>query len=176
MDIMTPILDGISATEQIKSAHAEVNVIGFTAYDNPSLLCRLLEAGASGIIHKLSVTHAIKDAIRVVARGGSYLDPAFRFMSLHPQHRPSLADIIKRRRLSPREKFVLLNIAEGLSNHQIAKELRISIKTVETYKSRFVKKLGLRSRAQIVSFAAAEGWIRGDSTMRISRSSDAFPS
>jgi DNA-binding NarL/FixJ family response regulator len=96
-------------------------------------------------------------AIRAVAAGGLFLDPAIASKALAPTAEPALSagHVL----LSPREEDVLRHTARGLSNKEIAAQLEISTKTVETYKARAIEKLALRTRSEIVRYGAGRGWL-----------------
>ncbi|HEX2780080.1 MAG TPA: response regulator transcription factor, partial [Gemmatimonadaceae bacterium] len=105
-------------------------------------------------------------AVRTVAAGGTYLDPSITAMMVNGYLQSAEAvDEAPGDSLSDREREVLVRIARGFSNKEIAAELGLSVKTVETYKGRMAEKLGLRTRVDIVRYAARQGWL-GDSTDR----------
>ena len=95
-----------------------------------------------------------------MAAGGVYLDPSVaRTIVANYMHKPSLGEAVQRSQLSERETEVLCLIAKGYTNKEIAAQLDLSVKTVETYKTRLLKKLDLRSRADIVRYALRQGWL-----------------
>jgi DNA-binding NarL/FixJ family response regulator len=158
MDVSMPDVNGVEATREIRRRWPDVRVLALTVHEDRSYLRDLTEAGASGYVLKRSAAEDLVHALKVVARGDTYLDPAVTAVMLgrlSRAHRTadSSAD------LSEREAEVLLLIAQGLSNKEIAARLRISVKTVETYKARSMEKLGLSGRADIVRFALQKGWL-----------------
>ena len=158
MDVSMPDVNGVEATREIRRRWPDVRVLALTVHEDRSYLRDLTEAGASGYVLKRSAAEDLVHALKVVARGDTYLDPAVTAVMLGRLSRghrtaDSSAD------LSEREAEVLLLIAQGLSNKEIAARLRISVKTVETYKARSMEKLGLSGRADIVRFALQKGWL-----------------
>ena len=108
---------------------------------------------------KRSAAEDLLRAIRAVAAGGIYLDPAVADKALPNTTRLNAATSPPEEVLSPREDKVLRLTAQGFSNKEIAGQLDISIKTVETHKARAAEKLSLRTRADIVRYAASHGWL-----------------
>jgi DNA-binding NarL/FixJ family response regulator len=158
MDVSMPDVNGVEATREIRRRWPGVRVLALTVHEDRSYLRDLTEAGASGYVLKRSAAEDLVHALRVVARGDMYLDPAVTAVLLGRLSRPrGTADSSVD--LSEREAEVLLLIAQGLSNKEIAARLRISVKTVETYKARSMEKLGLSGRADIVRFALQKGWL-----------------
>lgn len=161
MDVSMPVLSGAQATAQIKRALPDIRIIAFTVHEDRSYIRQLLEAGASGYISKRSASDELIRAIRATAGGGAYIDPAvagtvvlgFVAQSVS-QPSPSIDA------LSEREADVLRLIAMGLASKEIASRLNISVRTVETYRSRAMEKAGLASRAEIVRYAIGRGWLR----------------
>ena len=101
-------------------------------------------------------------AVRTVAAGGTYIDPAVAGAVVEGYLDPrTTADDATHERLSDREREVLMRVATGFSNKEIAAELGVSVKTVETYKARAAEKLGLKTRVEIVRYAARQGWLQG---------------
>ena len=161
MDISMPGLNGAGATDRLKVASPQIKVLVLSSYEDEVYVRQLMTAGACGYVLKRSAADDLVKAIRVVHSGGTYLDPfvAGKVMS-HLVARETSGG--SREVLSERESTVLRLIAQGHTNREIAEKLHLSIKTIETYKTRFREKLDLRSRADIVRYALAQGWI-GDS-------------
>ena len=159
MDVSMPRLDGAQATEQIKLVCPQLRVLALTAYEDKSHTRRLLAAGASGYLLKRAAGDEIIHALRVVAAGGVYIDPVVAGKVVDSFIRkPVSGDAIPGDGLSEREQEVVKQIAWGYSNKEIAVQLGVSAKTVETYKTRLMEKLGLRSRPEIVRYALEQGW------------------
>lgn len=164
MDLSMPVLSGAEATLRVRGECPGVKVLALTVHEERAYLSQLLRAGASGYILKRAAAAELVRAVRAVAEGVVYVDPAMTGslvegyldgldVSRHPARGP----------LSDRERDVLMRIARGFSNKEIAAELELSVKTVETYKARVSEKLGLRSRVDIVRYAASQGWLDTES-------------
>jgi DNA-binding NarL/FixJ family response regulator len=135
-----------------------VRLLALTVHEDRAYVQPLLQAGARGYLLKRSAAEDLVRAIRAVAAGGVYLDPAVADKALpEPERRGSAAP--EAEPLSQREQEVLRLTAQGFSNKEIAAQLDVSGKTVETYKARGAEKLGLRTRADIVRYAASRGWL-----------------
>ncbi len=161
MDLSMPQLNGAQATERLKQACPQVKVLALTVHEDKGYVHQLLQAGASGYVLKLAATEELIHAIRIVAAGGVYLDPTMaRKIVVNYMHKPSLGEAVQRSQLSERETEVLCLIAKGYTNKEIAAQLDLSVKTVETYKIRLLKKLDLCSRADIVRYALRQGWLQ----------------
>ena len=161
MDLSMPQLNGAQATERLKQACPQVKVLALTVHEDKGYVHQLLQAGASGYVLKLAATEELLHAIRIVAAGGVYLDPTVaRTIVANYMHKPALGAAVQRSQLSERETEVLCRIAKGYTNKEIAAQLALSVKTVETYKTRLLKKLDLRSRADIVRYALRQGWLQ----------------
>ncbi|HJQ22861.1 MAG TPA: response regulator transcription factor [Blastocatellia bacterium] len=160
MDIGMPEMDGAQATDAVKRELPQTKVLALTVQEDTGYLSRMLKAGASGYVLKRAAADDLINAIRIVAEGGHYLDPelATRFVADHFSQQVE-AKVEKRPALSKREQDVMRMIAWGYTNKEIAAELRISVKTVETYKARLMVKLDLRSRVDIVRYALRQGWL-----------------
>ena len=160
MDVSMPELNGVQATRELRAQCPDVKVLALTVHEERSYLRDLIEAGASGYVLKRSAAEDLVHAVQVVARGDVYLDPSVTAVVLGKlaRQRPPRDD--SRLDLSDRETEVLQLIAQGHSNRDIAGRLKISIKTVETYKARSMEKLGLTGRADIVRFALQKGWMQ----------------
>jgi DNA-binding NarL/FixJ family response regulator len=161
MDVSMPEMNGAQATQRLKQSCPEIKVLALTAYEDKGYLRHLLEAGASGFLLKRAATDELIHAIHIVAACGTYIDPTMAgkvFSSLIRQ--PSSKDARQRNDLSDREAEVLRLVAWGYSNKEIASQLNISVKTVETYKARLAEKLELNSRTEIVRYAVRHGWLQ----------------
>ena len=160
MDLSMPELNGLQATERIKAGWPEVKVVALTVHEDPSYLIQLCKAGAAGYVLKRSAGDDLIQAIRAVARGGLHFDPVVASKALTGRVGESSGKAGRRRGdLSEREKAVLILVAWGYSNKEIAGDLKLSVKTVETYKARISLKLKLHSRTDIVQYALRQGWL-----------------
>jgi DNA-binding NarL/FixJ family response regulator len=164
MDVRMPLLDGISATRRITSepACAEVRVLMLTTFHLDEYVYDALAAGASGFLLKDCTPEELVAGIRVVADGESLLAPAVTTrlvaeIAARPRRTPSVAHGMSR--LTEREREVLVLVAEGLSNAEVAARLVLSPLTVKTHVSRILAKLGMRDRAQLVVVAYEAGLV-----------------
>lgn len=157
VDISMPGVNGVQATTQIRQLYPEVHVVVLTRHSEPCYIRQLLQSGARGYVLKQAVAKELITAIRAVASGETYLDT----MLAHRVARQFVAagtNPGQRLDLSDRETSVVRLIAYGYSNKEIASQLGISVKTVDTYKLRAMEKLGLHSRAALVRYALQRGW------------------
>ena len=160
MDISMPELNGAKATEWLKRDSPHTKVLALTVHNDQGYLHRLLKAGASGYVLKRAAPHELIRAIRAVAAGETYLDPAIVSDVVGSYVRKQSArEGQPRGELSEREAEVLRLIALGYANKEIASRLDISVRTVETYKARLMEKLNFHSRAEIVRYALLQGWL-----------------
>jgi DNA-binding NarL/FixJ family response regulator len=161
MDVSMPQMNGAQATAQLKQACPSVKVLALTVHEDKGYLRLLLEAGASGYVLKRAAAEELIHAIRTVAAGGVYLDPALAGKVVGSFVRaPAGKSVLEGGDLSDREVEVVRLIAAGHSNKEIASRLSLSVKTVETYKARSMEKLGLDSRADLVRYALQRGWLQ----------------
>jgi DNA-binding NarL/FixJ family response regulator len=160
MDLSMPGLNGLQATELLRARHPDIKVVVLTAHEDESYLTQLCKAGATGYVLKRSAGEQLVQAIRMAAKGQVYLEPALAGKALaRLMTGPSAGQETTHAQLSEREKEVLSLIAWGYSNKEAADRLKVSVKTVETYRVRIAEKLGLRSRAQLVKYALRQGWL-----------------
>jgi two-component system response regulator NreC len=155
MDVVMPGGSGIDATPQLLHERPEVRILVLSMQDDPSYVRQAFEAGASGYVLKEAADAEVVAAVREVAEGRSYVNPAL-------GARLVAADSEARKRaeadpLSDREREVLRLLALGHTNQEIAKMLYISVRTAETHRAHIMQKLGLRSRADLVRHALADG-------------------
>jgi DNA-binding NarL/FixJ family response regulator len=159
MDLSMPVLGGAEATTRLSSELPEVKVLVLTSFDDRGHLTRLLDAGAAGYVLKRAAADELVRAIRMVAEGGTYVDPGLAGNLLRGSRRATSSFTVPSASLSEREEAVLRAIAWGKSNKEIAATLEISTKTVETYKARITEKLALRTRTEMVRYALSRGWL-----------------
>ncbi|HEU4666919.1 MAG TPA: response regulator transcription factor [Arthrobacter sp.] len=168
MDLRMPVLDGVAATRELTSdgfapANNALPVLVLTTFDGDEQLYAALRAGASGFLLKSAAPESLAEAVRSLARGDGWLDPAVtrmlitQFAGRTPDVLPAPAELS---RLTQREREILAIIATGLSNTEIAAGLFLSEGTVKTHIGRIFAKLGLRDRAQAVAFAYESGLVR----------------
>jgi DNA-binding NarL/FixJ family response regulator len=159
MDITMPRLNGAEATVKIRELCPNVKVIALTGHRASAYLNEVLKAGASGYVLKQAAFDELIDAIQTVARGGNYIDRESRESLVHsPLDDRVYKGEAQGKPLSQREIQVLSLVANGYTNKEIANELSISVKTVETHKTNCMQKLDLKSRAEIVDYARFRGW------------------
>ena len=154
MDLVMDEMDGIEATKAILADWPEAKIIIVTSFIDDEKVYPAIEAGAAGYLLKTSTAHEIADAIRATQRGERVLEPEVttKMMDRLTNHTPILHDD-----LTNREKEVLLLIAEGKSNQEIADELFITLKTVKTHVSNILSKLEVEDRTQATIYAFKHG-------------------
>jgi DNA-binding NarL/FixJ family response regulator len=154
MDVRMPVLDGIEATRRITVAEAAPRVIILTTFELDEYVFEALRAGASGFLLKRTEPEQLVEAIRVVARGEALLSPSVtRRLIEEFTRRPQTGSGERLTMLTDREREVLVLIARGLSNQELAEQLFIADNTVKTHIKRIFTKLGARDRAQAIVIA-----------------------
>ena len=164
MDVTMPGMSGLEATRRIKAAHPEIQVLALTMHDDASYLRDILKAGGSGYVLKEAAGDELLSAIRAVKQGGTYLHASHTRLLLddtldepHPQSVAANTGAERYDLLSEREAQIFKLVALGHRNSEIADILHLSVKTVETYKSRLMQKLDLHTRAALVRYALELG-------------------
>ncbi len=166
MDIRMPGMDGVEATRRLAGPGVDdpVAVIVLTTFDLDEYVVEALRAGAAGFLLKDAPAEMLLDGIRAVCRGDALLAPPVtrrlidRFVASYPRADPHVeADLAT---LTDREREVLVLVAKGLSNEEIARELYLSDSTVKTHVSNVLAKLHLRDRVQAVVLAYEAGIVR----------------
>ena len=162
MDLGLPDGSGITATADVRHVSPKTRVLILTVHDDVAYLRRAFEAGADGYMLKEAADVELVEAVRQVAAGRQYVHPVLGAALLAPDlgyprpHGPG-GD------LSERETIVLRCVALGLTNPEIAAQLFVSVRTVETHRAHIQQKLDIRTRAELVRFARDAGLLEGDS-------------
>jgi len=162
MDLTMPGRGGVRATEDILRASPTIKVLALTMHEDESYAREALMAGAAGYVLKKSLATELVMAIRAVHQGRRYVAPAMerRLAGREPHRSHPNRKAAGLRLLSEREREVIGLIALGHTNAEIATQLHISDKTVETHRAHIVEKLGLRTRADLVRFALDHGLLQ----------------
>jgi DNA-binding NarL/FixJ family response regulator len=163
MDVRMPDLDGIAATREILAGSAETRVVILTTFEDDEYIFGALDAGASGFLLKRTSPEDLLAAVHTVAAGDSLLSPSVTRTVIERMARqptPALTGADRLDELTPREREVLVLIARGLSNGEIAAHLVIEESTVKTHVKRILMKLRLRDRVQAVILAYETGLTR----------------
>jgi two-component system, NarL family, response regulator DevR len=153
LDVRLPDGDGVEVCREIRSRHPEIACVMLTSYSDDDALLHAVMAGASGYLLKQIRGTDIVDAVRRAAAGESLLDPVVTGRLLDQFRTPS-ADDERLARLTVQERRILMLIADGLTNRQIAGEVHLAEKTVKNYVSNVLSKLGMERRTQAAVFAA----------------------
>lgn len=147
-DLRMPVLDGVGLIRALLAFDREARVLVFTHYDGDEQVLQALRAGARGYLTKDADGDVLVQAIATLASGGRFI-PA--------ELAGRYADLVTRPTLSPRERETLLLMAHGLTNHEIATQLRLSERTAALHVSNVLGKLGAKTRAEAVAIATRSG-------------------
>ncbi len=161
MDISMPKLNGLKATKRLRSKCPDIKILTLTRHTDDGYLQQLISAGSNGYVLKQSAPNELINAIRAVATGNAYLDPALtnKVMGGYVARTTNLRGENKQQ-LTARETEVLRLIALGYSNKEIGVNLDLSVKTIEAHKANAMRKLGISSRIDIVRYAILQGWMQ----------------
>lgn len=160
IDVSMPLLNGAQTTERVRFNCPEVKILAVSAYSDEAHIRQLLASGASGYVLKKAASQELANAIRVVAAGGVHLDPQIAGQVVGGFVNPTGID--NDGGLSAREVEVLMLVAYGHTNKEIAAKLYLSVKTIEGHKTRINEKLGIKTRADVVRYALRRGWLRDE--------------
>lgn len=165
MDIDLPVMDGIRATQQIKSSCTATRILALSAFDNDTQVMGMLAAGADGYCLKTIEWEQLIAVIQLILQGGAYLDPQIA-QKVARMLKPTVVSGeipesggLEQPVLSNREREILKLIAKGYSNQEIAKELYLSLGTVKSYVRMVLNKLSVDDRVQAAALAVREGLI-----------------
>jgi two-component system response regulator NreC len=156
MDIGMPILNGLKATQTIKKLYPEIKILILTQYESEYYFFSAVQAGSSGYILKGTNREELISAIFTAYEGDLYFSPSLtRTLLKGCASGETLASM--QRTLSPRELEVLKLLADGKSNQEIADQLFVSVKTVQTHRYHIMEKLNLHNRTELIKYAIREG-------------------
>ena len=158
-DIAMPGLNGLEVTRHLANTFPKVRVLILSMYADEEHLYLALRAGAAGYLLKGSAREELELAIRAVARGDTYLSPPVAKITIREYSGRVNAESCPLRKLSPRQEQVLQLIAEGKTTKQVALELNISVKTVETHRMQLMDRLGIHDIAGLLRFAIKVGLV-----------------
>jgi DNA-binding NarL/FixJ family response regulator len=156
VDITMPELDGVEVTSQIRQKVPGTKVLVLSMHESDQVVRRALDAGAHGYLLKSDLADSLTEAVRAIAEGKRFLSPKVSeivldgFLETKSEHQP---------RTTPREIEIIRLLAEGKMNKEIAARLGISVRTVETHRSKIMLKLGLHSLAELIHYAARNGLV-----------------
>ena len=161
MDVRMPLVDGVVATRRLRTSHPALPVLALTTFDDDEALAGMLRAGAAGFVLKGIPAEELHRAVRVVADGGAWLDPAVtsRVLAVYREAPASLPAAAGLALLTGRELEVLRLIGQGHTNAEIAAALVVGEGTVKTHINHVFTKLSLRDRAAAVIFAYDQGLV-----------------
>ncbi|MCL2526098.1 MAG: response regulator transcription factor [Coriobacteriia bacterium] len=178
MDIRMPVLDGLAATEKLRELAPDVRVLILTTFDLDEYVYRALKIGAAGFLLKDAEPGALADALRTIAADEALLDPAVTKRLIERFNEGQISEVepgvgvsgemseylkLLLDSLTPREHEILLLVARGLSNEEIASELYISVATAKTHVNRVMAKCNVHDRAALVVLAYESGLVRAGS-------------
>jgi two-component system, NarL family, response regulator NreC len=166
IDLSMPQTGGMEAIQKILAHSAKTRIVVLTMYDDPAYLRSALAAGASGYVLKRSVDGDLLSSIRAVHRGGIFIDPSLARILVQDVVQARNGQAKPAKLLSDRELQVLRLVARGYSSKQIAGQIFVSAKTVETYRARLLEKLGLRTRSDLVTYAVNTGLLNTEALER----------
>ena len=161
LDLMIPRLHGLEVTRQLHKSHPKTRVIILSMHAEEAYVMEALRNGALGYVLKDSTPAELVSAVRAVAAGKRYLSAPLVDLAISGYiERPGESDLDAYDALTNRERVILQMAAEGQSNPAIARKLFISVRTVETHRANFMRKLALRSQTDLVRFAIRRGIIQ----------------
>lgn len=157
LDLTMPGISGVSLIGHIRAQNANLPILVFSMHNELQVAKRVLQSGASGFVTKGSLESILMDAVRRLAAGGRYVDPAIAEQMMF--EKTVTGESAPHDRLSERELMIMKLIGKGLGINSIADELCISNKTVSTHKARLMLKMNFQSNAELVRYTADHGLI-----------------
>jgi DNA-binding NarL/FixJ family response regulator len=152
MDIAMPTMNGFEAMSRMLKEKPETRVVVLSMYEDEEFVWRALRLGAAGYVAKSATVAELEAALRAVENGEVYISPALR-TTANDEQAKKRGETDPQRRLTPRQREILQLIAEGMTSREIAEELKIHIKTVESHRMHLMKRLGVHEVAGLVRYA-----------------------
>jgi two-component system nitrate/nitrite response regulator NarL len=159
MDIDMPQMNGLAVTDLLRREMPDVKVLILSTYSNSDYVMRIIQCGARGFVLKEAAAEEVVHAIEAVQSGATHFSPDVARIALNQVVRGGNDSSNPLGKLTNREREVLLYIAEGFSNKEIACQLNIGVRTVETHRERIMRKLDIHSVAGLTRFAIAQGMV-----------------
>lgn len=163
MDISLPDISGIEATRQLLKAGCSSKIIALTIHEDESYFFEMLQAGAAGYVPKRAAPEDLINAIQTTSKGDIYIYPQLTRLLVDDFLQRSEEETVSKEAmdgLTPREREILVALAQGETNEEIAYRLTISKHTVARHRENLMQKLGLHSRSELVKYAIRKGIIR----------------
>jgi len=159
MDIAMPGLDGLVATRRIHEEHSQARVILLTQHENREYVTPALKSGAAGYVLKRAADEELVRAVRAVYQGQTYLDPMIASVVVSDYRRrlEDTPDDDQYESLTPREREVLVLVAKGYTNREVAELLGISHRTVDYHRTNVMRKLDVHNRTELTRYAIRRG-------------------
>jgi len=157
LDISMPDASGAQVAEELRAQLPESKIVALTRHAEKAYVQQMLQHGVNAYVLKQTAADVLMTAIRTVIAGGTYLDPAVAGKIFDSGPRPMRG--ARSTDLTAREREVLTMVAYGHTNKEIAAVLGVTVKTVETHKTNAMQKLEIGTRADLVRFALAQGWL-----------------
>jgi len=158
MDMNMPGMNGVETTRHLIKQNTDLRVLILTVHEDYEMVREAIQAGAAGYIIKRAADSELTNAIRAVSRGELYVHPAMTRALLNPQPQ-EMEKLYNGEPLTSREIEVLRLLAQGYTNKQIAEELTVSVRTVETHRANITGKLNIRSRVELLRYATKHSLI-----------------
>ncbi len=159
MDIAMPGMDGLSATRLIKELHPEVKILLLSQHENREYILPALKMGASGYVLKRAAADELIQAVKCIHAGKSYLDPDVADIVVNEYRYKKTGDDDNYDGLTDREREILMYLARGRTNREIAEILCISLKTVDFHKGNLMRKLEIHNRVELTKYAMRKGLV-----------------
>jgi two-component system, NarL family, response regulator NreC len=160
MDLSMPGMNGLQATEALKAELPEIRILVLTSHEDDAYFRQMCQSNVSGYVLKRSAGEELLHAVRKVASGGFHFDAVLAARALTRLSRaPPATNPAQAPSLTEREEEVLRGVALGYTNKEIANQLGLSVKTVETHKVRICGKFDFRGRSDMVQYALRHGWL-----------------
>lgn len=156
MDISMPGISGAQAAERLQYSNPNVKIVVVTSHGDDVHIRQMLSYGAKGYVLKITASRELARAIRTVAQGNTYIDPAITVPSEEVER---VSTEKAATQLTERDLDVIKLVVRGHTNIEIAHRMNLSVKTIESYKTKINAKLDLKSRAELVEYALKRGWL-----------------